>query len=195
MDWHEWIIEICMINRQTYNKRSHGVLLCHEAQNWDFQKQSHLWSSCSLPASGRRAKRPWSLKDELLKETLCFCESSILRGGSASLLNTSNSFWYAALSKCLHLFPRRRNIHGVPREKIHRMKERYEHDVTFHSVLHAEKPSRMNRNQDRNDRSNASPSNGARYWHPYVEFPNRRAPGGFTNEGSFNRRGGCHHGY
>ncbi|XP_002918268.2 NEDD4-binding protein 2-like 1 isoform X1 [Ailuropoda melanoleuca] len=89
----------------------------------------------------------------------------------------------------------RRNIHGVPREKIHRMKERYEHDVTFHSVLHAEKPSRMNRNQDRNDRNNASPSNSARYWHPYVEFPHRRAPGGFTNEGSFNRRGGCHHGY
>ncbi|XP_025852548.1 NEDD4-binding protein 2-like 1 isoform X1 [Vulpes vulpes] len=86
----------------------------------------------------------------------------------------------------------RRNIHGVPREKIHRMKERYEHDVTFHSVLHAEKPSRMNRNQDRN---NASPSNSTRYWNPYAEFPNRRAPGGFTNEGSFNRRGGCHHGY
>uniref|UniRef100_A0A8C7BQC0 NEDD4 binding protein 2 like 1 n=1 Tax=Neovison vison TaxID=452646 RepID=A0A8C7BQC0_NEOVI len=86
----------------------------------------------------------------------------------------------------------RRNIHGVPREKIHRMKERYEHDVTFHSVLHAEKPGRMNRNQDRN---NASPSNGARYWNPYAEFPNRRAHGGFTNEGSFNRRGGCHHGY
>uniref|UniRef100_A0A8D2H3G5 NEDD4 binding protein 2 like 1 n=1 Tax=Urocitellus parryii TaxID=9999 RepID=A0A8D2H3G5_UROPR len=86
----------------------------------------------------------------------------------------------------------RRNIHGVPREKIHRMKERYEHDVTFYSVLHAEKPSRMNRNQDRN---NASPSNGSRYWHSYAEFPNRRAHGSFTNESSFSRRGGCHHGY
>ncbi|KAF7461207.1 NEDD4-binding protein 2-like 1 isoform X1 [Marmota monax] len=86
----------------------------------------------------------------------------------------------------------RRNIHGVPREKIHRMKERYEHDVTFYSVLHAEKPSRMNRNQDRN---NASPSNGSRYWHTYAEFPNRRAHGSFTNESSFSRRGGCHHGY
>ncbi|KAB0389711.1 hypothetical protein E2I00_004455, partial [Balaenoptera physalus] len=86
----------------------------------------------------------------------------------------------------------RRNIHGVPREKIHRMKERYEHDVTFYSVLHAEKPSRANRNQDRN---NASPSGGAGYWNPYAEFPNRRAHGGFTNESSFNRRGGCHHGY
>nr|XP_058898179.1 NEDD4-binding protein 2-like 1 isoform X1 [Kogia breviceps] len=86
----------------------------------------------------------------------------------------------------------RRNIHGVPREKIHRMKERYEHDVTFYSVLHAEKPSRANRNQDRN---NASPSNGAGYWNTYAEFPHRRAHGGFTNESSFNRRGGCHHGY
>ncbi|KAB1267752.1 NEDD4-binding protein 2-like 1 [Camelus dromedarius] len=88
----------------------------------------------------------------------------------------------------LHL----RNIHGVPREKIHRMKERYEHDVTFHSVLHAEKPSRANRSQDR---SNASPSDGAGYWNTYAEFPNRRAHGGFINESSFNRRGGCHHGY
>ncbi|XP_007520349.1 NEDD4-binding protein 2-like 1 isoform X1 [Erinaceus europaeus] len=86
----------------------------------------------------------------------------------------------------------RRNIHGVPREKIHRMKERYEHDVTFHRVLRAEKPSRMNRNQDRN---NASPSNSVGYWNTYTEFPNRRAHGGFTCEGSFNRRGGCHHGY
>ncbi|MXQ84781.1 hypothetical protein E5288_WYG016722 [Bos mutus] len=86
----------------------------------------------------------------------------------------------------------RRNIHGVPREKIHRMKERYEHDVTFYSVLHAEKPSRANRNQDRN---NASPSNGAGYWNTYAEFPHRRAHGSFTNESSFNRRGGCHHGY
>uniref|UniRef100_A0A7N9CFR1 NEDD4-binding protein 2-like 1 n=1 Tax=Macaca fascicularis TaxID=9541 RepID=A0A7N9CFR1_MACFA len=86
----------------------------------------------------------------------------------------------------------RRNIHGVSREKIHRMKERYEHDVTFHSVLHAEKPSRMNRSQDRN---NALPSNNARYWNSYTEFPNRRAHGGFTNESSYNRRGGCHHGY
>ena len=72
------------------------------------------------------------------------------------------------------------------------MKERYEHDVTFYSVLHAEKPSRANRNQDRN---NASPSDGAGYWNPYAEFPNRRVHGGFTNESSFNRRGGCHHGY
>ncbi|ELK29256.1 NEDD4-binding protein 2-like 1 [Myotis davidii] len=86
----------------------------------------------------------------------------------------------------------RKNIHGVPREKIHRMKERYEHGVTFHSVLRAEKPSRANRSQDR---SGASPSNGAGYWNTYAEFPNRRAPGGFTHESPFNRRGGYHHGY
>ncbi|XP_062423118.1 NEDD4-binding protein 2-like 1 isoform X2 [Rhea pennata] len=35
----------------------------------------------------------------------------------------------------------RRNIHDVPRQKIQRMKEQYEHGVTFHSVLRAEKPS------------------------------------------------------
>ncbi|KAM8803166.1 NEDD4-binding protein 2-like 1 isoform 1-T1 [Rhynchonycteris naso] len=86
----------------------------------------------------------------------------------------------------------RRNIHGVPREKIHRMKERYEHGVTFHSVLHAEKPSRVNRSQDR---SCAPSSSGAGYWSAYAEAPTRRVPGGFTQESSFNRSGGCHHGY
>ncbi|NXP43854.1 N42L1 protein, partial [Heliornis fulica] len=39
----------------------------------------------------------------------------------------------------------RRNTHHVPREKIQRMKEQYEHNVTFHSVLHAQEPSRDGR--------------------------------------------------
>ncbi|XP_037655764.1 NEDD4-binding protein 2-like 1 isoform X6 [Choloepus didactylus] len=43
----------------------------------------------------------------------------------------------------------RRNIHGVSREKIHRMKERYEHNVTFQSVLRAQRPSRGSRSQER----------------------------------------------
>ncbi|XP_075055078.1 NEDD4-binding protein 2-like 1 [Mixophyes fleayi] len=34
----------------------------------------------------------------------------------------------------------RRNSHGVSREKIQRMKESYEHNVNFYSVLHSEKP-------------------------------------------------------
>ncbi|KAM6447590.1 NEDD4-binding protein 2-like 1 [Liasis olivaceus] len=36
----------------------------------------------------------------------------------------------------------RRNHHGVPREKIQWMKDQYEHDVTFHTVLHSEEPAR-----------------------------------------------------
>ncbi|KAM4699130.1 NEDD4-binding protein 2-like 1 isoform 2-T2 [Discoglossus pictus] len=36
----------------------------------------------------------------------------------------------------------RKNSHGVPRDKIQRMKEVYEHNVTFHTVLHSEKPTR-----------------------------------------------------
>ncbi|NXI99928.1 N42L1 protein, partial [Psophia crepitans] len=39
----------------------------------------------------------------------------------------------------------RRNTHRVPRQKIQRMKEEYEHNVTFHSVLHSEKPRRDER--------------------------------------------------
>ncbi|XP_043855182.1 NEDD4-binding protein 2-like 1 isoform X1 [Dromiciops gliroides] len=85
----------------------------------------------------------------------------------------------------------RRNTHGVPREKIHRMKEQYEHDVTFHSVLHSEKPSRLSRSQDRH----VPPFNNAGYWNTYSGFPNRRAHGAFSNDSYFNRRGGYHNGY
>ncbi|XP_036312012.1 NEDD4-binding protein 2-like 1 isoform X1 [Pipistrellus kuhlii] len=83
----------------------------------------------------------------------------------------------------------RRNIHGVPREKIHRMKERYEHGVTFHSVLRAEKPSRVNRSQDR---SGAPPSSGAGPWSTCAGFP--RSRGRVAQESAFTRRGGCHSG-
>ncbi|XP_076779953.1 NEDD4-binding protein 2-like 1 isoform X2 [Arvicanthis niloticus] len=57
------------------------------------------------------------------------------------------------------------------------------------SVLHAEKPSRANRNQDRN----SAPSNGSGYWNAYTEFPNRRANGTYSNESY--RRGGPYQGY
>ncbi|KAM9192737.1 NEDD4-binding protein 2-like 1 isoform 1-T1 [Dugong dugon] len=86
----------------------------------------------------------------------------------------------------------RRNIHGVPREKIHRMKEQYEHGVTFHSVLHAEKPSWATGSQDRNT---AAPSEGAGDWRACAEFPSRRAPGGLASDSFFSRRGGCHRRY
>ncbi|XP_006877912.1 PREDICTED: NEDD4-binding protein 2-like 1 [Chrysochloris asiatica] len=75
----------------------------------------------------------------------------------------------------------RRNVHGVPREKIQRMKERYEHGVTFHSVLHAKKPSRGS-SQDA-------------HWPTCAEVPHHRAQGGFANNSVFNRRGGCHPGH
>ncbi|XP_007954146.1 NEDD4-binding protein 2-like 1 [Orycteropus afer afer] len=87
----------------------------------------------------------------------------------------------------------RRNIHGVSREKIQRMKERYEQCVTFHSVLHAEKPGRANRNQDRGA---TSPSDVAGPWPTYVVCPSGKPrSSGFASESFFSRRGGCHHGY
>ncbi|XP_061849561.1 NEDD4-binding protein 2-like 1 isoform X2 [Colius striatus] len=39
----------------------------------------------------------------------------------------------------------RRNTHHVPQQKIRQMKEQYEHNVTFHSVLQSQKPSRDER--------------------------------------------------
>ncbi|NXH29326.1 N42L1 protein, partial [Myiagra hebetior] len=64
----------------------------------------------------------------------------------------------------------RRNIHHVPREKIQRMKEQYEHNVTFHSVLQSEKPSR-----DEGSYSGASAAygRGPHSTHPSA-FPRRR---------------------
>ncbi|NXH15786.1 N42L1 protein, partial [Bucco capensis] len=64
----------------------------------------------------------------------------------------------------------RRNIHRVPREKIQQMKEQYEHNVTFHSVLHSEKPSRDERSFKG---PNAAYSSGAHSSLPAV-FSNRR---------------------
>ncbi|XP_061484423.1 NEDD4-binding protein 2-like 1 [Rhineura floridana] len=68
----------------------------------------------------------------------------------------------------------RRNSHGVPREKIQRMKEQYEHNVTFHIVLHAEEPARHF------SRSYGICSTGG-------YSPNRRANSNSTNERSFSR--------
>uniref|UniRef100_A0A663F8Y2 NEDD4 binding protein 2 like 1 n=1 Tax=Aquila chrysaetos chrysaetos TaxID=223781 RepID=A0A663F8Y2_AQUCH len=64
----------------------------------------------------------------------------------------------------------RRNIHHVPRQKIQRMKEQYEHNVTFHSVLRAEKPSRDERSSSG---PNAAHGMGA-HCNPPPAFSNRR---------------------
>ncbi|KAM6179022.1 NEDD4-binding protein 2-like 1 [Rhynchocyon petersi] len=83
----------------------------------------------------------------------------------------------------------RRNIHGVPRDKIQRMKEHYERSVTFHSVLRAEKPPRAGRNPDR--RGGSPPARGGA-WHSVAECPGRRARG-LAGDSTFSRRG--HHGH
>uniref|UniRef100_A0A8D0DND1 NEDD4-binding protein 2-like 1 n=1 Tax=Salvator merianae TaxID=96440 RepID=A0A8D0DND1_SALMN len=69
----------------------------------------------------------------------------------------------------------RRNSHGVPRETIQRMKEQYEHDVTFHDVLHS----------DEQARHFSRPSGGS-----YLNsaFPNRRTDSYSTNGRWFSRR-------
>ncbi|XP_015495636.1 NEDD4-binding protein 2-like 1 [Parus major] len=75
----------------------------------------------------------------------------------------------------------RRNIHHVPREKIQRMKEQYEHNVTFHSVLQSEKPSR-----DEGSYSGASAAHGTG---PHPTHPSafrRRRPGMARTNVTFN---------
>ncbi|XP_054829326.1 NEDD4-binding protein 2-like 1 isoform X2 [Eublepharis macularius] len=79
----------------------------------------------------------------------------------------------------------RHNSHGVPREKIQRMKEQYEHDVTFHIVLHCEEPAR-NGNRSRGVHNTGNFSN------PRTALSNRRAHSHSTNERSFSRRSDFH---
>ncbi|XP_075598170.1 NEDD4-binding protein 2-like 1 isoform X1 [Balearica regulorum gibbericeps] len=76
----------------------------------------------------------------------------------------------------------RRNTHRVPREKIQRMKEQYEHNVTFHSVLHSEKPSRDERSFSR---PNAVYSTGA-YSNLPPAFSSRRPHIAHRNNMPFN---------
>ncbi|KAK2533076.1 N4bp2l1 [Columba livia] len=75
----------------------------------------------------------------------------------------------------------RRNTHHVPRETIQRMKEQYEHNVTFHSVLHSEKPSRDERSSNG---PNPSYSTGAHSNH-HPAFSTRRAHVARTNHMPF----------
>ncbi|NXI44164.1 N42L1 protein, partial [Galbula dea] len=66
----------------------------------------------------------------------------------------------------------RRNIHHVPRQKIKQMKEQYEHNVTFQSVLRSEKPSRDERSYSG---PNAVCRTGA-HSNPRPAFSNSRPP-------------------
>ncbi|OPJ81073.1 NEDD4-binding protein 2-like 1 [Patagioenas fasciata monilis] len=75
----------------------------------------------------------------------------------------------------------RRNTHCVPRETIQRMKEQYEHNVTFHSVLHSEKPSRDERSSNG---PNPSYSTGA-HSNRHPAFSIRRAHVARTNHMPF----------
>uniref|UniRef100_A0A8C4VDN6 Uncharacterized protein n=1 Tax=Falco tinnunculus TaxID=100819 RepID=A0A8C4VDN6_FALTI len=75
----------------------------------------------------------------------------------------------------------RRNIHHVPRQKIQQMKEQYEHNVTFHSVLWSEKPSRDERSSSG---PNAAYGTGA-HSNPPAAFSNRRPRGAHTNTTPF----------
>uniref|UniRef100_A0A8C5T8Q3 NEDD4-binding protein 2-like 1 n=1 Tax=Malurus cyaneus samueli TaxID=2593467 RepID=A0A8C5T8Q3_9PASS len=76
----------------------------------------------------------------------------------------------------------RRNIRLVPREKIQRMKEQYEHNITFHSVLWSEKPSR--------DEGSYSGANAAYGLGPHSNhlsaFPRRRPGMARTSNVTFN---------
>ncbi|XP_010012246.1 PREDICTED: NEDD4-binding protein 2-like 1 [Nestor notabilis] len=80
----------------------------------------------------------------------------------------------------------RRNIHHVPRQKIQQMKEQYEHNVTFHSVLQSEKPLRDER---RSHGPNTAYGMGAHSCRPPA-FSNRRPHVAHTSNMPFNRRGG-----
>ncbi|NXD78624.1 N42L1 protein, partial [Halcyon senegalensis] len=75
----------------------------------------------------------------------------------------------------------RRNTHRVPRQKIQQMKEQYEHNVTFHSVLQSEKPSREERSSSG---PNAAYGTGAHFT-PLPAFSSRTPQVARTNTHAF----------
>ncbi|NXS49032.1 N42L1 protein, partial [Balaeniceps rex] len=76
----------------------------------------------------------------------------------------------------------RRNTHRVPQQTIQRMKEQYEHHVTFHSVLHSEKPSR----DERSSSGRNGPYSMGAHSNPPPAFSNRRPHVARTNNTPFN---------
>ncbi|XP_030056226.1 NEDD4-binding protein 2-like 1 [Microcaecilia unicolor] len=78
----------------------------------------------------------------------------------------------------------RRNSHGVPREKIQRMKEQYEHDLTFHAVLHSEKTttkcnSGQNTSSNTGTHVNTQPAQSNRRAHGNTRYTRDNFRGGF----------------
>ncbi|KAJ1114153.1 hypothetical protein NDU88_002392 [Pleurodeles waltl] len=105
--------------------------------NPDFLGEAHRWNQKQAQKAMKKGKSPiiidntnihaWEMKPYVLMA---------LQHDYEVIFREPETRWKFNVQELA-----RKNNHGVPREKIQRMKEQYEHNVTFHTVLHAEEPS------------------------------------------------------
>ncbi|XP_067147210.1 NEDD4-binding protein 2-like 1 [Apteryx mantelli] len=103
----------------------------------DFLEEAHKWNQARADKVMKNGKSPviidntnihaWEMKPYVMMA---------LENNYEVIFREPDTPWKFSVQELA-----RRNIHAVPRQKIQRMKEQYEHGVTFHSVLRAEKPS------------------------------------------------------
>ncbi|XP_029458516.1 NEDD4-binding protein 2-like 1 isoform X2 [Rhinatrema bivittatum] len=136
------------------------------AFNQDFLEEAHKWNQKRAKKAMKRGKSPiiidntniqaWEMKPYAIMA---------LENDYEVIFREPETRWKFNVQELA-----RRNIHGVPREKIQHMKEQYEHDLTFHIVLHSEKSSRNSRGQN-------TTSNTGTHLNTQPAHPNRRARG------------------
>lgn len=149
--------------------------------SWKWKEQVTWWP---IPDS-----EPFISMSAIVQLIFCLCTQAVTVGTACMekilLYNFHHNTECMPFLWLFTTFFSRRNSHGVPREKIQRMKEQYDHDVTFHVVLHSEEPVRyFSRSYGVCNMGDCS--------RPSSAFPNRRANSNFTNGRSFTRRGGFH---
>ncbi|XP_029458515.1 NEDD4-binding protein 2-like 1 isoform X1 [Rhinatrema bivittatum] len=159
------------------------------AFNQDFLEEAHKWNQKRAKKAMKRGKSPiiidntniqaWEMKPYAIMNlvlilytvphqvdpTDCNFIAEALENDYEVIFREPETRWKFNVQELA-----RRNIHGVPREKIQHMKEQYEHDLTFHIVLHSEKSSRNSRGQN-------TTSNTGTHLNTQPAHPNRRARG------------------
>ncbi|XP_078513281.1 NEDD4-binding protein 2-like 1 [Lissotriton helveticus] len=132
----------------------------------DFLGEAHMWNQKRAKKAMKNGKSPiiidntnihaWEMKPYVLMA---------LQNNYEVIFREPETRWKFNVQELA-----RKNSHGVPKEKIQRMKEQYEHNVTFHTVLHSDEPSTR------------------------TSVPERKTHGAMSNERR-NRRGQFHSGF
>ncbi|XP_071990491.1 NEDD4-binding protein 2-like 1 [Engystomops pustulosus] len=102
----------------------------------DLLQDAHKWNQKRARKAMSRGRTPIIIDNtNILAWHMKPYAVMALENGYGVIFQEPNTHWKFNVRELA-----RRNSHGVPREKIQRMKEAYEHNVTFNIVLRAENP-------------------------------------------------------